>query len=61
MTTLKKFIVAMLIAVGFILLIADSDTSFVALLSLKIGAMAMMLTGIQLCATWKVFQNLEED
>lgn len=49
----------MLIAFGFILLIADTDRGFAVLLEIKALAAVMLFSGIQLCASWKLYNNDE--
>ena len=57
MVIIKKVIVMFLIAVGFILLLADSDSSFIYILTVKAIAFVMIFGGIQLCSLWHLFEG----
>lgn len=57
MKTTKKIIVAVLIALGFILLLADTDRGFTYLVAVKIFAFAMLFGGIQLSVSWQLFNE----
>jgi hypothetical protein len=61
MKNLKKSIVLVLIALGFILLVADTDKGFAVLLGSKVIALAMLFGGIQLCASWKLYNDADND
>lgn len=58
---IKKAITVLLISFGFILLLADSDAGFETLILIKVIALAMFCGGIQLCASWKLFKDLDND
>lgn len=57
MTTLKKTLVLALMAIGFIIILGDSDKGFLDVLIIKVIGLALFFLGIQLCATWKLFGN----
>lgn len=60
-TTLKKTLVLLLIALGFILLLADSDGDFVATLAIKAAGIFVFCAGIQMCAHWHLFQGFTDN
>ena len=56
-TTIKKTIALLMISLGFIIMLADSDGGFIATLIIKMAGIIVFFLGVQLCATWKLFGN----
>lgn len=61
METIKKAIVCLLMAVGFIVILADSEESLMTMVITKLIGLFMFFAGIQLTITWKLFKNLNND
>ena len=62
MKAIKKTIVLLLIALGFIILLAESDGGFIDTLTIKAVGICLFFAGIQLCATWHLFTGfLDKD
>lgn len=59
---IKKSIVLILMAIGFIIIVADSNAGFLMTLMAKMAGIITFFLGVQLCATWHLFQDyLNED
>ena len=64
MKTIKKIMVLLLIAAGFVLLYADVEDNepFRRVLIFKAIGILSMCAGFQLCHTWKLFRDfIDED
>lgn len=60
-TILKKSVVFILIAIGLLILVADSDADLLLVLTAKIFGLVCITGAIQLCATWHLFSDYLDD
>ena len=61
METIKKTIVCLLMALGFIVILSDCEESLMVMVIAKLAGLIMFFVGIQLSITWKLFKNLNND
>lgn len=61
MESIKKIIVVLLMAVGIILLVAESELTWERTLVMKLVGFGSLFAGLQLAATWKLFREITED
>ena len=58
MESIKKIIVVLLMAAGFVLLAAESEITWERTLLLKFIGFGSFFSGLQLAATWKLFRKI---
>lgn len=56
-TTIKKSIVLLMMALGFIVMVAESDGGLTTTLIIKGVGICLICAGIHLCAHWHLFQD----
>ena len=61
MESIKKIIVVLLMAVGIILLVAESELTWERTLLMKFIGIGSLAGALQLTATWKLFREITED
>lgn len=61
MESIKKIIVVLLMVVGILLLIAESELTWERTLLMKLIGIGSLAGALQLTATWKLFRDITED
>ena len=62
MKTIKKTLVLLMLAIGFILILGDADEMGWSFFLVKIIGISLFLFGLQLCCWWRLFSDyLDED
>ncbi len=61
MESIKKIIVVLLMVVGILLLIAESELTWERTLLMKLIGIGSIAGALQLTATWKLFRDITED
>lgn len=61
MESIKKIIVVLLMVVGILLLIAESELTLERTLLMKLIGIGSLAGALQLTATWKLFRDITED
>lgn len=61
MESIKKIIVVLLMVVGILLLIAESELTWERTLLMKLIGIGSLAGALQLTATWKLFRDITDD